>query len=72
MQQALWGTGGDSAVAVIHIIVEPTVRTNEEVLMGCDQALEPPSPYGPEYRGGKGVRPRVNVDNRRLRIELLQ
>ena len=49
MQQALRRTGGNSAVAMIHIIVESTVGTNEEVLMGCDQALEPPSPYGREY-----------------------
>ena len=72
MQQALRRTGDNSAVAMINIIVESTVGTNEEVLMGCDQALEPPSPYGREYRGRKGVRPRVNVDDRRLRIELLQ
>ena len=51
MQQALRRTGGNSAVAMIHIIVESTVGTNEEVLMGCDQALEPPSPMAVNIEG---------------------
>lgn len=51
MQQALRRTGGNSAVAMINIIVESTVGTNEEVLMGCDQALEPRRPMAVNIEG---------------------
>ena len=72
MQQALRRTGGDSAVTMIHIVVEPAVRANKEVLMGGNETFEAPSPYCPEYRGRKGVRPRMHMNDRRFWVKLLE
>ncbi len=40
--------------------------------MGSNETFEAPSLYCPEYRGRKGVRPRMHMNDRRFWVKLIE